>query len=188
VPTSSVLRSAAIFCAAAITFAVSFRMLGEVARGDSPWLGLMLMFYSMGLAKIGGPLFVLRIPKVIRNVRDWETKGHAYNRLGVQRLGKLLIGSPLRFLNTSVYCGGQDLQSLYRQAASTEAIHFWAALLFMPHIALIWVRGHEGVAACFLSVQMLVNVYPILHLRRLRGRLDALFGKRYAKRSTPHMR
>jgi hypothetical protein len=181
-PSTSILRSAAVFCTVTIAFAVCFGMLREAIGGDSPWLGLQLMFYFMGLAKVGEPLFVLRLPRLIRNVRYWETRGRTYDRLGVQRFGKLLRGSPLRFLNTSVYHRHQDLQSLYRQAASAEAIHFWATVLFMPYIALVWVRGHKGVAACFLLVQVLFNVYPILHLRLLRGRLDTPLGKRNAKR------
>jgi hypothetical protein len=159
-------------------------MLREVMGGESPWLGLLLMFYFMGLAKVGERLFVLRIPRFIRDVRDWEVMGRIYNRLGVHRFGQLLRGSPLRFLNTSVYRGHRNLQSLYRQAASAEATHFWAALLFTPYIALVCARGHRGIAAFFLLVQVLFNVYPILHLRLLRGRLDALLVKRGAKRGT----
>lgn len=180
-PFQSMLRHVAVFCTVAIAFGVCFGMLRAVIGGDSPWLGLLLMFYFMGLAKVGEPLFMLRMPEFIRDVRDWEVRGSFYGRLGVRRFGQLLRGSPLRFLNTSVYCQRQDVQSLYRQAASAEATHFWAALLFMPYIAFVSARGHKGAAACFLLIQLLFNVYPILHLRLVRGRLDVLIGKRKAR-------
>lgn len=177
------LRSAVVFCATAVAFAVSFLMLRDVIGSDSPWLGLLLMFYFMGLAKIGEPLFVLRLPGFIRNVRAWEVTGTLYPRLGVPRFGQWLRGAPLRYLNASVYlAGGQrDLRSLYRQAASAEATHFWAALLFTPYIAFVWAQGHRGVATLFLLVQVLFNAYPILHLRRLRGRLDGMHARRLAQ-------
>jgi len=87
------------------------------------WLGLLLMFYFMGLAKVGEPLFVFRMPPFIREVRDWEAKGDVYQRMGVQRFGQLLRASPFRLLNTSVYLANRpwDLHSLYRHAASFEA-------------------------------------------------------------------
>lgn len=177
------LRSAIVFCATGIAFAVCFVMLRDVTGSDSPWLGLLLMFYFMGLAKVGEPLFVLRMPVFLRDVRAWEVTGTLYPRLGVPGFGQWLRKPPLRYLNASVYlAGGQrDLRSLYRQAASAEATHFWAALLFTPYIVFVWVQGHRGVATLFLLIQVLFNVYPILHLRRLRGRLDRIVQRDHAR-------
>lgn len=182
-PVPTLLRSV-VFCATTIAFATSFLMLREVIGGKSPWLGLLLMFYFVGLAKLGEPLFLLRMPRSIRDVRAWEAMGTAYQRLGVQRFGQLLRASPNRVMNSSVYLvsGQRDLRSLYKYAASSEAIHFWAALLFTPYIAFVWAQGQYGVSALFLLIHVLFNVYPMLHLRLLRGRLDALFAKRIARR------
>jgi hypothetical protein len=86
-------------------------------------------------------------------------------------------------MNRGVYLarGQRDLRALYWYAASSEANHFWAALLFTPYIAFVWARGEKGAATLFLFIQVLFNVYPMLHLRLLRGRLDAVFAKRLAK-------
>ena len=183
-PPVPTLRRAVVFCAMAVAFATCFLMLREVIGSESPWLGLLLMFYFLGLAKFGEPFFVLRMPRFIRDVRAWEAMGTTYQRLGVQRFGQLLRASPNRFLNTGVYLasGQRDLRSLYWYAASSEANHFWAALLFTPYIAFVWAQGQRGVATLFLLIQVLFNVYPILHLRLLRGRLDAMFAKRLAER------
>ncbi|GAB3094245.1 glycosyl-4,4'-diaponeurosporenoate acyltransferase CrtO family protein [Lysobacter terrae] len=180
IPPPPILRSAVVFCVTAIVFAICFLMLGSVIGGDSPWLGLLLMFYFMGLAKVGEPLFVLRMPQFLREVRAWEATGTVYRRWGVERFGWVLRLPPLRFLNASVHLanGQRDLSSLYRHAASSEATHFWAALLFMPYIAFVWTQGRGGVAAFFLLIQVLFNVYPILHLRLLRGRLAAMRARR----------
>ncbi|HEY0587512.1 MAG TPA: hypothetical protein VGD52_15350 [Pseudoduganella sp.] len=186
-PPAKTICSAVLFCLTAIVFAVCFVMLREVIGGESPWLGLLLMFYFMGLAKVGEPLFVFRMPSFIREVRSWETKGIIYQRMGVQRFGQLLRASPFRLLNTSVYLAKRpwDLQSLCRHAASFEATHFWAALMFTPYIAFVWVRGQAAVAALFLVIQVLFNIYPILHLRFLRGRLGTILARHRRERMAP---
>jgi len=103
-PPAQTMRSAVLFCVTAIVFAVCFTMLKAVIGGESPWLGLLLMFYFMGLAKVGEPLFVFRMP-------------------------------------------------------------------------FVWARGERAIAALFLVIQVLFNIYPILHLRLLRGRLAAILAR-----------
>lgn len=172
-------HSAAALLATAIGFGVCFFMLQRVIGANSPWLGLLLMFFFMGLAKIAQPLFMLGLPRILIQVRAWETTGPAYGRLGVYAFGRTLRNTPLRYCNTSVYLPGRrrDLASLYRQAASAEAIHFWAMILFTPYIVFVALQGQIRVVAIFLLIQLLLNVYPILHLRTLRGRLDQLFSR-----------
>ena len=45
-------------------------------------------------------------------------------------------------------------------------------MLFMPCIAVAAAGGKWNIVAWFSLAQVLVNVYPILHLRYTRGRLD----------------
>lgn len=158
---------------AAALFAVCFAMLADVIGLDSPWLGLLLMFYFMGLAKIAEPLFVFRMPRALRDVDESLPDRRLYRWLGVRGFGAFLRNTPLRYLNASVYRsgGGRSLAALQRQAASAEATHFWAAMLFMPYIAYIGWRGFVAEAILFTAVQIAFNVYPILHLRMVRARL-----------------
>ncbi|WP_457096844.1 glycosyl-4,4'-diaponeurosporenoate acyltransferase CrtO family protein [Lysobacter sp. P5_B9] len=159
-----------------LVFAVSFVLLSRVIGITSPWLVLLLMFYFLGLAKVAEPLFVLRMPATLRPVRHWERDGHVYRRLGVVGFGRLLRRTPLRYLNSAVYLDRQRRHPLQVRhlAESAEASHFWAAVLFMPYVVFAALSGMWGVAAWFLLAQVLVNVYPILHLRHVRGRLDRI--------------
>ena len=168
------LRQVLAVLATAIAFAISFVMLEQVIGIASPWLWLLLMFYFLGLAKVAEPLFMLRLPRPLRGIRPQERTGDLYLALGVHRFGKLLRDTPLRLLNPSVYLSraGGDLGQVLRQAESGEATHFWAALLFTPYIAYLFVTGRHGIASLFLLVQLLFNVYPILHLRVVRARLE----------------
>jgi hypothetical protein len=132
------------------------------------------MFYFLGLAKVAEPLFRLRMPGVLRPLRYRELEGHVYRRLRVPEFGRLLRQTPLRFLNSAVYIDGQgrDPVRVLLHVESAEATHFWAALLLLPYIALAGVKGRWQVVAWLLLAQVLVNVYPLLHLRYSRGRLD----------------
>ena len=152
-------------------FGVCFIMLAGVIGYESPWLGLLLMFYFMALAKVAEPLFMMRLPKALHAVKP---ERGVYRCFGVRHFGALLRNTPLRYLNASVYLahGRHSLAELRHGAESSEAIHFWAAVLFTPYIAYLWARGHVTESMLFVLVQLVFNVYPILHLRLVRARLD----------------
>ena len=65
-------RAVLALVATTVAFAFSFVMLRQAIGPDSPWLGLVLMFCFLGLAKIAEPLFVLRMPRWLRPLRPWE--------------------------------------------------------------------------------------------------------------------
>ena len=157
----------------AALFAVCFVMLADAIGAGSPWLGLLLMFYFMGLAKVAEPLFVFRMPRALRAVDEGLPDDRRYRWLGVRGFGALLRNTPLRHLNASVYrsSGGRSLAALQLQAESAEATHFWAAVLFTPYIVYIGSRGFLAEALLFTAAQIAFNVYPILHLRIVRARL-----------------
>jgi hypothetical protein len=168
-------RSVTILVGTAVAFAFSFTMLQRALGDRSPWLGFVGMFYFLGLAKMAEPLFLLRMPAALRAVRPWEHDG-IYRWLLVPEFGRLLRRMPLRLLNPAVYVaqGTPDLAKCYRQVEAAEAAHFWAALLFTPYIGYVWLRGYFREAMIFLLVQIFFNIYPVLHLRIVRGRLDRL--------------
>jgi Glycosyl-4,4'-diaponeurosporenoate acyltransferase len=107
-----------------------------------------------------------------------------YHRLRVPPFGRLLRNTPLRYLNPAVYLSRKhpDPPKVYRQIEAAEAAHFWAALLFTPYIGYVWLRGnHLREAVVLLLFQIFFNVYPILHLRIVRGRLDRVVQRQHAR-------
>lgn len=159
-----------------LLLAVSFALLGGVIGFSSPWLVLLLMFYFLAIAKVAEPLFRLRMPVVLRPLRRWEMEAVVYRRFGVLRYGRLLRQTPLRHLNSAVYLDRERTGPLKvrLQAESAEASHFWAAILFLPYLVLAGLNGMWTVVVWFSLAQLLVNIYPILHLRYVRGRLDQI--------------
>jgi hypothetical protein len=163
-----------VLLAVVVAFGVSFALLSTFVGSASPWLALLLMFDFLGVAKVAEPLFVLRVPRVLFPLRNWEREGDLTRRLRIVGFGRLLRRTPLRYLNSGVYLGQAhgDPLAVRLRAESAEAMHFWAAVLFTPVVALAAVTGRWSTLAWFLLAQMLVNVYPILHLRHIRWRLD----------------
>jgi hypothetical protein len=137
---------------------------------------------------------MFRLPSTLSKIRPWEQAGSIYRRLGVQRFGEFLRNSPHRYLNAGTYLSPEapDLRGLYRRAASAEATHFYAAVLFTPYIGYLALSGQSSMGTFFLAVQLLFNVYPILNLRVLRSRLKEVLRRQHrrARRSRavpPHL-
>ena len=167
-----------------LVFGASFALLGSVIGMNSPWLVLLLMFDFLGIAKVAEPLFRLKLPSVLRPVRRRESAASAYRRFGVLGFGRLLRRSPLRYLNSGVYLEARhgDLNEVRLRAESSEANHFWAAVLFTPYVLYAGLHHQWVVVAWFTLAQVLVNVYPILHLRHVRERLTRALGRTSRRR------
>jgi hypothetical protein len=169
--------------AVAAAFAFSLSMLRQVLAFWSPWFGLMIMLCLLGLIAFARPLFLLRMPGFLREVRAWETKGEIYNALRVPLYGVMLRRTPLRFLNPMVYLTRlHDPSEVMAQAESAEAAHLWAAAIFIPHMVYAAAQGWWIAFAWMMAGQIGFNLYPMMHLRLARARLDQL-RTRMAKRA-----
>jgi 1,4-dihydroxy-2-naphthoate octaprenyltransferase len=170
---------ALVLLALVLVFGVSFALISTLIGITSPWLALLVMLYFSGIAKFAQPLFMLRMPKGLYQLRRWEEDGDVLRQLHISGFGKLLRQTPLRYLNSGVYLDRQQKDPLKVRlyTDSAEAIHFWSAVVFMPFIVLAAIAGEWSVVAWFLLAQVLFNVYPILHLRQVRGRLDRICRK-----------
>lgn len=163
-----------VLAAVAAAFAFSFVMLRQALGTGSPWLGLMPMFCVLGLAKVAEPLVLLRVPEPIRAVRPHGREDSGYGLPGVAAFGSLLRHPPLRYLNPVVYLkkGRPDLARTCRLVEAAEAAHLYAAVVLLPWIAHVWSQGQAGPALVLVLVEVFFNIYPILHLRSVRGRLE----------------
>jgi hypothetical protein len=169
-----------ILFAVTVAFAFSLFMLRRAVGFTSPWFALTTMFCFLGLVAFARPLFLLRLPSGLRTVRMWEMRSRLYRVLGVSAFGELLRRTPLRYLQPLVYLKRYpgDATKVQTQIEGAEAAHFWAAALVIPYMAFACVQHWWGVVFWFMVVQVVGNVYPILHLRWVRGRLTRVIDKR----------
>lgn len=168
-----------VLTATVLVLGASFALLGSVIGMNSPWLMLLLMFDFLGIAKVAEPVFRLKMPRGLRPVRHDERAASTSRRLGVPGFGRLLRRSPLRYLNTAVYLDARHrgLDEVRLRAECAEASHFWVAVLFAPYVLYAALHRQWTVAAWFTLAQVLVNIYPILHLRHVRERLTRTLGR-----------
>jgi hypothetical protein len=95
-------------------------------------------------------------------------------------VGELLRRTPLRYLQPLVYLKRYpgDPAKVQIQIEGAEAAHFWAAALVIPYMVFSCVQNRWGVVFWFVVVQVVGNVYPIFHLRWVRGRLTRVIDKK----------
>jgi hypothetical protein len=157
------------------SFAVSLELLRSAVGLTSPWFALMVMFNFLGLVAFARPLFLLKLPGFLRKEREWEMKGKVYKTLGVPAFGALLRRTPLRYLNPLVYLKQcPDPSIVQAQIESAEQAHLLAAALIIPYMVYACVHGRWSAVAWLMVVQIGFNLYPILHLRWVRVRINRL--------------
>lgn len=151
----------------------------------SPWFVVVSMICFLGLAFVAQPLVMIRMPGPLRTVRAWEVEGGLYRRLGVPAFGTLLRRTPLRLFNRDVYLPGglRDKARVGAELEAAEASHFWAAALVAPYMAYLSLRG-TWVPLFWVSLaQVVINVYPVMHLRLTRHRLERIVSRMESRRT-----
>lgn len=146
----------------------------------SPWFVWVAMVCFLGLAAVARPVVRIRMPRSLGRIRAWEVEGGFYRILGVPAFGRLLRRTPLRLLNRDVYLGirGRETAELMAQLKAAEASHFWDAVLVLPYMIHVGRQGKWSTVFWFSVAQVLVNAYPIMHLRLTRYRLNRLASKK----------
>ena len=145
----------------------------------SPWFVVVAMICFLGLAFVAQPLVMIRMPGPLRTIRAWEAEGGLYRRLGVPAFGTLLRRTPLRLFNKDVYLPGglRDKARVGAELEAAEASHFLAAALVAPYMLYLSLRG-TWVPLFWVSLaQLLINVYPVMHLRLTRHRLERIVSR-----------
>lgn len=172
-----------VFLTVIVLFAVSLNLFRGFVGVTSPWFALLVMLCFLGVAAFARPLFFLRLPRPLRKLGSSELTAESYRLLGVPTFGKLLRRSPLRYLNRVVYLTHHrgDYSTIDAELEAAEAAHFWAALVLAPFMVYAGVQQKWSVLGWFVVIQVLANLYPILHLRSVRGRLQRFLDRRQSR-------
>jgi len=167
----------AISCAAAI-WLVLF-----AARGvglNSPLTAFCAVCVALGIVVLNSSAIHWSLPKALKPIRAWESSGAAYVLLGVSICGALLRRPPFRYFNTSVYAGEHcaNLGKTYASILKAETAHFWALTFTAPLICYEITCQYWHGLVWLILFNALFNIYPGLHLRKVRARLEPLMMRR----------
>ncbi|MCU0251917.1 MAG: hypothetical protein MUE61_17095 [Vicinamibacterales bacterium] len=180
------------FLAVAAGYAIAFVAWRHVMPSSllSPWFVVVAMICFLGLAFVAQPIVMIRMPRSLRTIRAGEVHGGFYRAVGVPAFGRLLRRTPLRLFNMDVYLrnGLADTARVGAELEAAEASHLVAAVLVAPYMVYLGL-GHEWAPLAWITLaQALINVYPIMHLRLTRHRLERLAAKRSLRPSAPTSR
>lgn len=178
------LRDLIVLLVIAALFGITLNLFRSAVGVTSPWFALIVMLDFLGLAAFARPLFLLKLPPFLRQLRAWEVRGRIYKALGVPAFGALLRRTPLHYLNLQVYLrrNPDDPGEVHAQIEAAEAAHFWAALLLVPYMIYACVQNRWSVVAWFMVIQLVANVYPMMHLRWVRARMQRLRDRKLLNR------
>jgi hypothetical protein len=178
------LRDLIVLLVVAVVFGITLTLFHSAVGVTSPWFSLVVMLDFLGLVAFARPLFLLKMPPFLRQLRAWEVRGRIYKALGVPAFGALLRRTPLHYLNLQVYLSRNpdDPAHVHAQIEAAEAAHVWAAALIVPYMIYACVQNRWSVVAWFMVVQLVANVYPIMHLRWVRARLQRLLDRKLVYR------
>lgn len=135
--------------------------------------GLVASFSLLGLFDLLMPLVRLRMPASLQVVTAAEYHGRINRVAGVAAFGSLLRGSPLRLLNRRVYLRAQagDFGAVRAYVEDAEAAHFWAGVATLLYLVLLLWHVAWSTFFAVAAFNVVVNLYPMLHLRMVRFRL-----------------
>lgn len=160
--------------AVSASIACSIYVLAQAVGWSSPWLALTAAFCILGIMDLLRSLVAIRLPSMLDRPRAWEIRGTVYRQAGVIVFGQLLRNTPLRFLNRRVYLAATrgHLARLRAETCWAEAVHFWAAGFTLITIIATGVIGWWRSATALSVFLVAAHVYPMLHLRWVRIRID----------------
>lgn len=122
----------------------------------------------------------LSVPTFVRRVRAREFAVLRAPWTGVRLFGAVLRTTPLRHLGGRVYLSqvGRNPLAVLGGIRDAQAVHIWALLLSCP-LLLFWIMQRRWTSlACGLAVHLMLNIYPILHLRYVTWRLERFAGRK----------
>jgi hypothetical protein len=146
----------------------------------SPIMALSSVGCALGVVVANMSTVCWSIPKALAPVRSWETSGRVYELLGVYIYGAFLRRPPLRYFNTSVYVKSRraDLPNVYVSIMRAEAAHFWAFTITSPIMVYELMNQWWDGLGWFLLFHAFFNIYPGLHLRHIRARIETVIRRK----------
>jgi hypothetical protein len=179
------LRDALVLLLVSIAFGISLTLLARAVGFTSPLFVMVATCSVLGLTALARPWIVLKLPRPLQRVCAWETKGYLYRALGVPIFGTLLRDSPLHYLNSTVYLSRwpSDRAAVCAQMEAAEAAHLWAIALTIPYVLYAGIQSRWSTLFWIMIFNLEVNVYPVLHLRWVRGRLTRVRDGKLLNRS-----
>jgi hypothetical protein len=149
---------------------------GEVWRPHgNPLLYAMAMSWLISIT-VGLPASIIfRVNPKLLPLARWENDGEIYNRTSIQAFRWVLLRSPLGWINGNLQLRSRsDWHRLLTEMNGSEAVH-WITCVLASILGLSYLTdGHRVYGYVMLLVRIPFDLYPVMLLRRNRGRVCRL--------------
>ena len=174
------LRFLALLVLGLLAFGGSLFLAAKALGVDSPVFAFAVVGATLGFVVVTMPVIRWPLPGAVMGIRAWEQSDAVYRQLGTAQFGALLRRSPFRHFNSTVYVRGRPgaVVATRQNMIAAEAAHIWAALLTLPIVAGLAMRGSWIAVAWITAFSVVVNLYPVLHLRMMRAKVEAVIRRR----------
>jgi len=116
---------------------------------------------------------VFKVSPKLFSLARWEKEGRVYDRWSIRAFRWVLLHSPLGWINANLHlsAGRADCERLLREMSFGERVH-WLTCFLASVLGISYLAGDYAVYGCaMLLVRIPFDLYPIMLLRRNRGRV-----------------
>jgi hypothetical protein len=122
---------------------------------------------------------VFKVNPKLFSLARWEKGGEVYDRWSIRAFRWVLLHSPLGWINANLYlsAGRTDCERLLREMSFGERVH-WVTCFLSIILAISCLAGDYAVYGyVMLLVRIPFDLYPIMLLRRNRGRVSRVLSR-----------
>ncbi|MCU0787862.1 MAG: hypothetical protein MUC91_06675 [Verrucomicrobia bacterium] len=179
------LREAAVLVVGTFATVCALLAFNQAFRDHPQVNAAVVLMLVAGWVSVLHSVVPLPLPRSMLRVRMGEFAFLRARWSGVRTFGALLRNTPLRRLGGQVFLAGanRDATAVLRGLHSAEVVHIWAFLLCCPWFVLWGVRGQWACLVSGFAVNVLINVYPVLHLRYVTWRIEQFAARMRRSRS-----
>jgi len=168
------LRSVSLL--AMLTIGALYSIHGDVSRPHgNPMVYAIAMSWLIAITVALPTSIIFRVNPTLLPLAGWEKDGEIYDRASIRAFRWLLLQSPLGWINGNLHLRSRsDWNRLLTEMNGSEAVHwitcFLASILGVSYL----VEGHGVYGYVILLVRIPFDLYPVMLLRRNRGRVCRL--------------
>jgi hypothetical protein len=168
------LRSVSLL--AILTVGALYSIDGDVSRPHgNPLLYAIAMSWLISITVALPTSAIFRVHSKLLPLARWENDGEVYDRRSIRAFRWLLLQSPLGWINGNLQLRSRhDWDRLLTEMIGSEAVH-WITGSLATILGISYLVGGHGVYGyVMLLVRIPFDLYPVMLLRRNRGRVYCL--------------
>jgi hypothetical protein len=173
------LRRLTVLTVGTAAFACALIAFTKAFGAQSQIYAAMVVIVITGWASVLSSVAPVPVPRFLLRVRAGEVAILRLPWTGVRLFGAFLRSTPLRHLGGRVYLSevGRNPLTVLGGIHDAQRVHIWALLFCCPWLVFWAMKGWWMSIVWGLAVHVPLNIYPVLHLRYVTGRVEGYMAR-----------